>query len=234
MMADRRTVKDRAAMAEIAGGRAGLYDMLVGIFGHLPDQQFLGVIRGPDLQCFLENCRELGSSGFKSGLRNISSYQSAVKDRSDEEVLTELSVDRTRILRGTGGREMKPPYEGLYRKRKGLGDSVLEVKRFYRRAGLMPDETVHESPDYLCVELDFMKQLCLREQAQWSSSDSAEETLLQEEEFLRTHLGSWVGDFCRKASEYARTDFYKGFALILDASVGMDMQYLGDMARRGV
>jgi TorA maturation chaperone TorD len=232
-MAGRRNMKDREAMAEIAGGRASLYHLLVGIFGHLPDQQLFGIIRGTDLQCFLDNCCELEHPVFKSWVSHISSYQSAMRDKSDEEVLTDLSVDRTRILRGTGDRKMKPPYEGLYRKTKGLGDSVLEVRRFYRRAGLMPDETVHESPDYLCVELDFMKQLCLREQAQWSSSDSAEETLMQEEAFLRTHLGSWVSVFCRKASEYARTDFYKGFALILDASVGMDMQYLGDMARRG-
>ena len=80
-------------------------------------------------------------------------------------MLTELAVDRTRILRGTGHVDMKPPYEGLYKKGARFGDSVLGVKQFYRKAGLVPDETVSDSADYLCVELDFMKQLCLREEA---------------------------------------------------------------------
>ena len=60
---------------------------------------------------------------------------------------------------------MNPPYESLYKKGAGFGDSVLGLKRFYRRVGLLPDETVSDSADYLCVELDFMRQLCLREES---------------------------------------------------------------------
>jgi TorA maturation chaperone TorD len=96
----------------------------------------------------------------------------------------------------------------------------------------MPDETVHESPDYLCVELDFMKQLCLREQSQWLHDSGIKETIAQEEEFLREHLGNWVGDFCRAVEKHAVTDFYKGFSLILDAFVTMDKEWIGEVLRQ--
>jgi TorA-specific chaperone len=93
----------------------------------------------------------------------------------------------------------------------------------------MPDEAVHESPDYLCVELDFVKQLCLREQTQWLRDGRIKKTIAQEEEFLREHLGTWVGDFCRAVEKHSLTDFYKGFAFILDAFVSMDREWLGQV-----
>ncbi len=158
----------------------------------------------------------------------------AIRERPDEDVLTELAVDRTRILRGTGHAHMKPPYEGLYRKGARFGDSVLGLRRFYRKAGLVPDETVSNSADYLCVELDFMRQLCRREEAlrlregevEQSIAKTIAKTIALEKEFLRMHLGNWVGEFCSAVEKYASTDFYRGFALILDVYIRMDRKWL--------
>ena len=148
---DATTVKDRAFRAQIAGGRAALYDLLVRILGHLPDRRFLEILLGPELEDCFGSGSDSGHAGFQSSWRRIAAYRSAVQDRPGEEVITELAVDRTRLLRGTGEREMQPPYEGLYRSRRKkrkaeVGTSVLEVKRFYRSAGLLPDETLRESP----------------------------------------------------------------------------------------
>jgi TorA maturation chaperone TorD len=178
----------------------------------------------------------LGEKGFRAGLDRISSYRSAIREKSDEVALTELSVDRTKILRGTGHGDMKPPYEGLYKKGTGFGNSVLIVKRFYRTAGLVPDEMVTEAADYLCVELDFMKQLCLREEAlrlcEGKLGETIVTTIALEEEFLRLHLGNWVGEFCSAVEKHASTDFYRGLALILGAYIGMDRKWLGVAIRR--
>jgi TorA maturation chaperone TorD len=163
----------------------------------------------------------------------------AARERPDEDVLTELAVARTRILRGTGHADMKPPYEGLYKKGGRFEDSVLGLRRFYRKAGLVPDETVSDSADYLCVELDFMKQLCLREEALRLREGEVGETIAEtiaktitlQEEFLRLHLGHWVGEFCSAVEKHASTNFYRGFALILDAYIRMDRKWLGSLVR---
>ncbi len=217
--------------ADVASGRAAFYDLLVGVFDLLPGPDLLGKIKSGEKQHVLASCRESGVEGFRSGLDLISFYQSAIRERPDEEVLTELSVDRTRILRGTGPADMLPPYEALYKKRDRFGDSALEVKRFYRRAGLLPDETVRESADYLCVELDFMRQLCLREEAPGLSEGEARQTVALEEEFLRVHLGNWVEDFCSAVEKHALTDFYRGFGLILGAYIRTDKKWLMYLAR---
>lgn len=211
-------------MAEMAGARAKIYDLLLGIFSHLPDQQLLSKIRGDDLKNVLNALSQLNSARCWSGLDLIHSYTSAIKFRPDEEVLTELSVDRTKILRGTGHPDMKPPYEGLYKEGRDVGQSLLQVKRCYREAGMLPDETVHEPPDYICVELDFMRQLCLNEQDQWRSEGDVLKVIATEEMFLTEHLGSWVGEFCQQVERHALTDFYRGFAVIMEAVVLTDMR----------
>jgi len=228
----RKPIVSGAAGAGIAAGRASFYDVLVAVFRHLPDRDLLMRIERGDFQDFFARCCELENGTLNSGVALLNSYQGSIRGRPEGEVLTELSVDRTKIFRGTGHEDLKPPYEGLYTRKQSMGDSVLEARRSYRKAGLMPDETVHESPDYLCVELDFMKQLCLREQDQWRHDGGVKETITQEEEFLREHLGTWVGDFCRAVAKHGLTDFYKGFSLILDAFVSMDREWLGEVLQQ--
>lgn len=213
-------------MADIASGRAALYDLLVSVFGRLPDKHLITKIKSPDLQNLLDSCDSLGDTRLKAGVDCIRSYRSRMELKPDEEILTELSVDRTKILRATGYADLQPPYEGLYKNDKTIGASALEVKNCYRKAGLLPNDTVVEPPDYLCVELDFMNQLCRREQAQWSSASDVTETVANQEEFLRDHMGSWIGEFCSHAGKHAVTDFYRGFLIILDRFVRIDLEYL--------
>lgn len=94
---------------------------------------------------------------------------------------------------------------------------------------MLPEETVHEPPDYICVELDFMKEICLKEQDQWRSEGDVLMVIATEEAFLTEHLGSWVGEFCQRVEKHALTDFYRGLALILEAVVLTDMQYMGKL-----
>jgi TorA maturation chaperone TorD len=227
-----KSTLSRHSGADIAGGRSAFYELLVSVFRHLPDGSLLASIERGEFQGFLARCCELENGRMDEGLDRLTSYQAGIRGRAQEEVLTELSVDRTRILRGTGHPDLRPPYEGLYRGRKGMGDSVLEIRRFYRRAGILPEEDQGESSDYLCVELDFMRQLCGREQDRWLHHGEVLETVTQEEAFLREHLGCWVGDFARAVEKHAMTDFYRGLSLILDAFVVMDREWLERLARQ--
>ena len=217
---------DRAAMAETAGGRAMIYHLFAAFFSRLPDQDLLSKILGDDFQRILDGLYGLPGSRYQNAVNYIRSFLSKGRSMASEEILGKLAVDRTRILRGTGMRRLKPPYEGMYTDRKEMGESVLEVKRFYREAGIVPDETVHEPPDYLCIELDFMRQMCLREQDQWSSGADVSETLETELTFLREHLGTWIHEFCRRAAKEALTGFFKGLLGILDELIATDMRYL--------
>ena len=229
-MPGKKPFKDRETMAQVAERRAEAYGLLVWVFSSLPDEDLLMRIKGNGLDELLDTFYQWDKSRFKAGVEHIKSYCAAVGTKPDDGVLNELSVDRTRILRGTGNTGLQPPYEGAYKGRKNTVTSALQVKKFYRRAGLIPDETVPDPPDYLCVELDFMRQLCLREQEQWSSHANVKDTILLEEAFVREHLGSWLGEFCSQAQRDALTGFYRGFLLILDGFVNIDKDYLAEVA----
>ncbi|MFZ0452070.1 MAG: molecular chaperone TorD family protein [Desulfatiglandaceae bacterium] len=218
--------EDRDAIVQVTAGRITVYDMLVRIFSRLPDKKLLGGLFGACFENFLNACDHFSKAKFGTGIGYINGFRAAIINNREEKILEELSVDRTRILRGTGHKDLKPPFEGLYRKGNHIGGSILEVKSFYRKTGLLPDEAIHESPDYLIIELDFMKQLCLREQEERATDADTGETLIYQETFLRQHLCSWVGDFCTQVERHALSGFYRGFSCITDAFLEMDLGYL--------
>ncbi len=215
-----------AARVEAARYRAKIYDLLLRVFASLPENALIQELRDDSFKDFLDTCYALGNVKIKCGIEHIKSYCSSIESRTSEEILNELSVDRTRLLRGTGDRNLKPPYESLYKTDKNSAGTALAVKNFYRKAGLLPDENICEMLDYLGVELDFMYQLCLREVEQWSSGKDASATLTDEEEFLQEHLGSWVGEYCAQAEKHAWTTFYRGFLAVLDAFISLEIEYL--------
>jgi TorA maturation chaperone TorD len=223
-------LRNAEAMVDITGGRATFYEMLVSVFSRLPDQGLLESVKGHRFQKTLDSCCKLDLPRFQTGADHIQSFKSSIETSDESDVIEKLSVDRTRILRGTGHKELKPPYEGLYKNKKIISESILEIKRFYRKAGAMPDDTVSESPDHLTVELDFMRHLCLREKEQWRSKGDPAEIVAYEAAFLNEHLGTWVDGFCRQVEKHALTDFYRGFCLIMQAFIHTDTAYVVDLA----
>lgn len=219
---------ERTGMADLALGRERMYGLLAGVFGGLPDKTLVTALRGSELDGLLEIFCEIGDAESRSGADRIRSYRDGIGSRSDAEIFNELAVDRTRILRPAGHADLKAPYEGAYEGAyKGNAQTIaLKVKEFYRRTGLLPDETIPESPDYLGIELDFMRQLCRREYEQWSASADVNQTVADEERFIREHLGRWTGEYVARAKKCARTDFYQGFLMILAAFVALDRESL--------
>lgn len=224
----KKTPLDNIPCADIAGKRAKFYETFVNILERLPDKIFLEQIQGSYFNRFIDSFDNMGSPGFKNGVRYIRNYQSHALSGQIEEILQELSVDRTRIFRGTGPKELAPPYEGLYTKRDEYNECLIAIKRFYRMAGIMPEDSVNESPDYVCIELDFMKMLCLREQEMASNSPGRRDTILNENSFLHEHLGQWIGEFCDLVEKHALTDLYRGVALLLKDFISHEMVFLNE------
>lgn len=218
-------------LAELALARADTYDLLVAIFGRLPDAELVTAIKGQAIINTLDNSPGVAASGFREGVTYIKSYLSSRQGQAVTDILNELSVDRTRLIRATGRRDLKAPYEGLYCHRTSAGAAVLAVRNCYRAAGLLPDEDNPEPPDFLGVELDFMSCLCHREHGRRISAGDVTEIVAAQEQFLREHLGSWVGEFCERAENIALTDFYRGFLIVLSAFVYEDRGYLGQLVR---
>ncbi|MDK2985989.1 MAG: putative dimethyl sulfoxide reductase chaperone [Clostridia bacterium] len=224
----KKTSQDYKKMANLALGRSFLYHFLVSMLAPIPDVHFLERLKCSGTQNLINNCSKANCSVIGKGIDFLKEYLAESEKRNEEDILTEIAIDRTRILRVPSKIDLKPPYEGLY-KGEGMGVYTLKVKNFYKGVGIVPDSSVNELPDFLCVELDFMRKMCYREKEQWLSSGKVHNTILIEEKFMREHLGSWAGDYCKKAQKYLDTKLYKGILYILDSVIKMDLDYLGQL-----
>jgi TorA maturation chaperone TorD len=204
---------------QLAQSRSKFYGFLSSLYVRIPNGEFGANLFGDKLQSFLPSIASLAEvpAEMKEGLGMIQGFAQQTKDRSHGKLVEELGVDWTRLLRGLKpGYGPPPPYESVYSEsseqegRLTIGD----VLKTYREAGVDIGEKAKERPDYIGIELDFMRYLAEKEMEGWNQSAYSEgaKYLEMERDFLTRHLTQWVPKFCDKMLTEARTDLYRGVA----------------------
>lgn len=87
------------------------------------------------------------------------------------------------------------------------GSSAVAVREAYRRAGFELDAAVHELPDHLAIELEFMGRLL-------AQGDTRHATV-----FFAEHLGRWIFSCLDDVRQKAAGGFYRAAADALEAFV---------------
>jgi len=210
----------------VAQARRCVYEMLSGFFLELPDQKTVNSIFAPDFDSRLSTVASVFETGeIREGLSLISKFISSFKNESQEEILKRMSIDRTRLFRGISEKHSPPPpYESFYREQRPSGETSADVCRFYSRLGVTLLEGWTESPDYLGVEIDFMRLLCLGEEEAWLNHqpEKALKLLRASADFLNKHLLKWAPRFFEKMVEMADLDFYRGLAKLTSGFLMVD------------
>jgi TorA maturation chaperone TorD len=195
--------------------RRDLYGLLSSAYIQLPEKKILELKWEPAVQLprYPQEGSEEPFKQIHKGLNLINAYGSE-KDRTDEEILTNLSKDWTRLLRGVVRDGILPPYESLYRPERRQKKSAQEINRLFSRMGVQIPEEWHQPSDYIGVELDFMRLLCEKE---WRLRDDGKRSALREaieaeKSFLEDHIALWVPIFCKRMLEEAREEYYRGIA----------------------
>jgi TorA maturation chaperone TorD len=195
--------------------RGDLYGLLSSAYIHLPEKKILELNWEPDVEIltFPQEGSEEVLRQIQKGLNLVKSYQSK-KNLTDDEILTNLSKDWTRLFRGVVRDGILPPYESLYRTERRQKKSAQEINRLFSKMGVQIPEEWHQPSDYIGVELDFMRFLCgketrLRDDGERSALREAVET---EKSFLEDHIALWIPIFCKRMLEEAREEYYRGIA----------------------
>lgn len=202
--------------SEEAVQRSKAYLLFSMLFSSRPDEGFIKKIREREFTVLVRDakiCDDESSKGFDL----IDSFLRSINDLTDSEVAEELSVDYTRLMRGIKkDYGPPPPYESVYRDEgRVMGVSSLSVMKFYERSGYGIDLR-DELPDYIATEFKFMAILCFNESEALRRKDMAEfERLFRiERDFFNAHIITWIPKFCDVMYSEARTDFYKGIAIL--------------------
>ncbi len=223
----------RQEMAGLAQARSRVYSFLGGIFSRLPDERFVQSLYNSDLANLMTSLTQTEGlpEDMYEGVRLIEAFIRSVEKRQAEEVKTELAVERTRLLRGIKpGYSPPPPYESVY---VGLDNqpnmqSSVAVRQAYAEAGVGLPEDLHDQPDFIGFELDFMRHLAEQESQAWDGGEEKALPLLDKEHaFLEQHILRWVPRFCDVMVEQAQLDFYRGVGRLTKGFVMDDFQNVG-------
>ena len=209
----------------LAEARRDLYGLLSSTYILIPESKIFEMKWDPVLEilkCPLKRSDKI-STEIQKGLNLVKSY-GPKKDRIDEEILTNLAKEWTRLFRGVVRDGILPPYESLYRPKRLRKKPAQEVNRLFSKMGIQVPEEWHQPSDYIGVELDFMRFLCEEESRRRDDGErkALREAVEAEKSFLEGHIALWVPIFCERMLEEAREEYYLGIAHLTLGFVGFD------------
>ncbi len=234
-------VSDMASPAELSAlamARSRVYGFLGAVYNRMPDERFAASLSSPELAAFLSSLGDEDvPEDMREGLRLIQAFIDASRNKPVEELKTSLAVDRTKLLRGIKpGYGPPPPYEGVYvaAGQEATGPAMVNVRRIYAESGVILPEGLHDQPDFIGLELDFMRHLTDKEAQAWADENIEEVAKLtaKEQAFLNEHVLTWIPRFCDLMLEQAQLDFYRGIARLTKGFVQNDGHTVTELANQ--
>lgn len=201
--------------------RLASYNLFSYFFLALPDEEFVRKIMSLEFE-------QREDQKGQRGIELIRQYILNSRLKILAAVLQELSIDRTRLLRGLTEDGPRPPYESLYLELPPA-DVISSLNTFYAKVDCGVSNDTHESSEQIGIELNFMRELCARElTALQEDSSRVEISVISQlqQDFLGRHLGRWAGLFAEEMLKYAQTDFYRGVGSLLKDFISEEMTNL--------
>lgn len=196
---------DRAVLAARLDDLAGCYAFVSRLLLASPDADLLARVRQPDLM----PAWPLRDATSREGAALLARGAAA-------DVLT-LARDHQALFIGPGPL-LAPPYESVHRSRERLlfEEPTFQVRAAYRAFGRVAPALNKEPDDHLGLELDFLAHLCVRALDGLDTGDevATDTALAAQQTFLTDHTLVWGPECLRLVREHARTDFYRGVALL--------------------
>jgi TorA maturation chaperone TorD len=176
---------------DAAPARRVIYEFLAGCFMNPPTRRQMDVIRTAEIQSL---CAIL------YGHETPVSPATSVHDRESDSSLNREFMDLLKVP----GAKYLAPYESVYRDSREIegqpvrgmlmGQSAIDVQKWYRLAALDIDEACKELPDHVGLELAYVAHLCRKELEFRAAGNKASLCRAKEmqRDFLAAHLAPWM------------------------------------------
>jgi TorA maturation chaperone TorD len=201
-------------------GQSLLLNLLGMVLFHYPDQELVRTVLDEEL--FSEVPFASEQPDVISGSSLLHSWLSENKKRSEDELLSDLQADYTRLFIGPG-KVLAPPYESVHFSlhRLMFQKETLQVRQWYARFGLQSEKIYNEPDDHIGLELVFMAHLATQAAtaAKQEDGEMLDRMLEAQRMFASTHLFRWAFRWCDQVCEHTRTDFFRGIALMTRGSL---------------
>ena len=104
--------------------------------------------------------------------------------------------------------------------------SMEEAVRFYRFFGMKMDQSAHELPDHITVELEFLQVLAFTEGMTRARGEDPASLLRAQCDFIDRHPGRWWPMLQRKLPAESPAPFYAALAALTGAVLVADREYM--------
>ncbi|MCB0116463.1 MAG: molecular chaperone TorD family protein [Caldilineaceae bacterium] len=106
---------------------------------------------------------------------------------------------------------------------------MADICGFYRAFGFESGGELHDRPDHVAVEMEFMHVLALKEAYALHDHnlEHAEVAVDAQRKFLEDHLGNWISLFAQSLRLNAGDELYPALSHFIEAFVGADARRLG-------
>ncbi|NIA14346.1 MAG: hypothetical protein GWP08_09705 [Nitrospiraceae bacterium] len=224
--------RERDAFSELAVSRQNVYAYLARAFSAPPSSEEIRSLGNIGL---LDEAASLFSDAMASALQQCA----ALAANGDE--WESLARDEFMRLFKVPGAHYVMPYESVYRDTREIegeevtgllmGESAVDVQKWYRLAALDISEDFKDLPDHIALELMYLAHLCIKEREFASAHDEAH--LLRawemERDFLAAHVVAWIVPLRNKICEKTQHPYFRAVAeLAVDFSRG-DLATIEDL-----
>lgn len=156
------------------------------------------------------------------GLDLLAAWTAATAGNISDATVSDLRVDFAHLFIGNNPMRV-PPWESVYfsEERLTFQQPAIDVERWFGQLGLQINTENKEPNDHIAFELSFVARCAeMASTAQNNQQDDLFVRLLSiQQQFLEKHLLRWGGKWAELAYENARTDFYRGIALIVQGAM---------------
>jgi TorA maturation chaperone TorD len=163
-----------------------------------------------------------------------SEYFSRLRKEFASCALEELLVEYARLFVGPF-ELIAPPYGSVYLdpNRTVMGDSTIKVLQAYRDSRLDLSKDLHEPPDHIAVELEFMQflALCGAKAAMEQDENRVQGLLSAQGIFLNELLFPWIPPFCDKITQGSKAPFYRALADCLSYFADKDRGHIETLSK---
>ncbi len=219
----------RAELAALAPARKLVYAFLRSAFAEPPRNETLAALRCGD---HLETMGGMLSDRTLAALREYARSAPGVP-----ELQQQARQEFMNLFKVPGGQYVTP-YESVFRdahdvggqKIKGLlmGQSAIDVQKWYRLAAVEISDDYKDLPDHICLEMDYLAHLCAKEQEFAANHDHAKlmRTWEMQRDFLAGHVVRWIGALRDKIHEKSQHPYFRAVADMAVEFVSSDLATL--------
>lgn len=145
------------------------------------------------------------------------------------EELQSLLVDHTRLFIGPS-QPAAMPYASFWSTRdtSERHEATMAVVDFYTQGGFDVSDDLHELPDHVAIELEFLYALIFAQNhpAADDDRDDRASTRTLYRRFVAEHLSCWFGDFAAAVKTAAETAFYRELVAVTARFIQLEQALL--------